>query len=79
MFDTGLAMQNLCLAAYALGLGTVIVGMFDHQKVAEILGVHQDVEVVAMTPLGYPATQGVAPKRSYYTLRKKGFSLEVSL
>jgi nitroreductase len=63
MFDTGLAMQNFCLAAHALGLGTVVVGMFDHKKVEEILGVPQNVEVVAMTPLGYPATEGSAPRR----------------
>lgn len=63
MFDTGLAMQNLCLAAHSLGLGTVIIGLFDHKKVAEILGVPQNVEVVAMTPLGYPASEGRAPKR----------------
>ena len=63
MFDIGLAMQNLCLCAYALGLGTVVVGNFNHQKVAEILGVPQNIEVVAMTPLGYPASEGSTPKR----------------
>jgi nitroreductase len=63
MFDSGLAMQSLCLAAHGLGLGTVIVGNFNHRTVAEILGVPGDVEVVAMTPLGYPATEGSAPKR----------------
>ena len=63
MFDTGIAMQTLCLAAHALGLGTVIIGLFDHRKAEEILGVPQNVEVVAMTPLGYPAAQGSAPKR----------------
>jgi nitroreductase len=63
MFDTGIAMQTLCLAAHALGLGTVIIGLFDHNKAGEILGVPQNVEVVAMTPLGYPAAQGSAPKR----------------
>jgi nitroreductase len=63
MFDTGIAMQTLCLAAYSLGLGTVIVGMFDHKEAEEILGVPQDVEVVAMTPLGYPADEGRTPKR----------------
>ena len=63
MFDTGLAMENLCLAAHALGLGTVIVGMFDHKKAGEILQVPSHVEVVAMTPLGYPAAQGGSPKR----------------
>jgi nitroreductase len=63
MFDTGIAMQNLCLGAHALGLGTVVVGMFDHKKAEKILGVPEEVEVVAMTPLGYPSTEGSTPKR----------------
>lgn len=63
MFDTGIAMQNLCLAAHSLGLGTVVIGLFDHKKTEEILGAPQSVEVVAMTPLGYPAAEGLAPKR----------------
>jgi len=63
MFDTGVAIENLCLAAHTLGLGTVVIGMFDHRKAAEILGVPQNVEVVAMTPLGYPASEGPAPRR----------------
>jgi nitroreductase len=63
MFDTGIAMQNLCLTAYSLGLGTVVVGMFDHKRVEEILGVPPNVEVVAMTPLGYPAAEEGAPRR----------------
>jgi len=63
MFDTGIAMQTLCLTAHSLGLGTVVVGLFDHKKVEEILGVSQNAEVVAMTPLGYPAVEGGAPKR----------------
>ena len=67
MFDTGIAMQSLCLAAYGQGLGTVVVGLFDHKKVEEILGVPQNVEVVAMTPLGYPASGGSAPKRKEFS------------
>lgn len=63
MFDTGIAMQSFCLAAHGLGLGTVVVGLFDHKKAEEVLGVPPAVEVVAMTPLGYPATQASAPKR----------------
>ena len=63
MFDTGIAMQSLCLAAYSVGLGTVVVGMFDHKKAEEILKVPRDVEVVAMTPLGFPAAGGSTPKR----------------
>jgi nitroreductase len=54
MYDVALAMQNLTLAAHALGLGTVHIGAFDAIKVAEILGVPEGYAVVAMTPLGYP-------------------------
>jgi nitroreductase len=63
MFDTGLAMQNLCLAAHALGLGTVVVGLFDHRRAEEVVGAPDQVEVVAITPLGYPASGGATPKR----------------
>jgi nitroreductase len=64
MFDVALAVQNLTLAAYALGLGTVIVGNFDAAKVAEILGVPDGFCVVAMTPLGFPDHKGqVSPRK----------------
>jgi nitroreductase len=67
MFDTGLAMQTFCLAAHGLGLGTVVIGMFDHKKAEEILSVPESVEVVAMTPLGYPAAEGSARKRKEFS------------
>lgn len=63
MFDLGIAMENLSLAAHGLGLGTVIAGMFDHGRAAELLEVPPHVDVVAMTPLGYPAVPGTIPKR----------------
>jgi nitroreductase len=66
MFDTGIAIQTLCLTAYSLGLGTVVVGSFDHKRVEEILGVPPNAEVVAMTPLGYPAAEGTTPKRKEF-------------
>jgi len=55
MFDMGLAVQNLMLAAKGLDLGTVPIGAFDKDKVGEILDVPKDLDVVVMTPLGYPA------------------------
>jgi nitroreductase len=57
MFDVALAMENLVLAAAALGLGTVHVGLFDNRKVAQILGIPDNIHVVEMTPLGYPEFQ----------------------
>jgi nitroreductase len=63
MFDLGLATQNICLTAHDLGLGTVIVGLFDHDKAAALLNVPDGYECVAMIPVGFPAKTGVAPKR----------------
>lgn len=63
MFDTGVAVQSFCLAAHDKGLGTVIIGFFDHRKAAEILGLPDNMEVVAFTPLGVPAKDSVTPKR----------------
>ncbi len=63
MFDIGVAAQNLCLRAHDLGLGTVIVGLFDHDKVKELLNVPDGYEVVVMIPTGYPSKVPSAPKR----------------
>jgi nitroreductase len=63
MYDLGLATQNLCLMAHSLGLGTVVVGLFDHQKARQVVGVPAGYELVTMIPLGYPAKSGAAPKR----------------
>ena len=64
MFDIALAMENLTLAAHALGLGTVIVGGFDAPEVARILEVPVGFCVVTMTPLGIPDHKGqVSPRK----------------
>ena len=63
MFDLGIACQNLCLAAYSRGLGTVIVGLYDHNKAAEILNVPPGYEQVVLIPMGYPAKISSAPAR----------------
>ena len=63
MFDTGMAMQNFCLAAHAEGLGTVVCGFFDYKAAGETLGVSADYQVVAFTPLGRPDGEANAPPR----------------
>lgn len=63
MFDLGLATQNLCLTAHHLGLGTVIVGLFDHDKAKAILKVPDSHELLVLIPLGYPAKISKTPKR----------------
>jgi nitroreductase len=63
MFDTGLAVQNFCLKAQAMGLGTVICGFFDEARAAEALAVPPTHRVVAFTPLGLPEGAASTPRR----------------
>jgi len=63
MFDTGIAMQNLVLAAHSLGLGTVYIGLFDAAKAGGILNLPEDIATVAMSPLGYPDEEPEIHKR----------------
>lgn len=58
MFDLGLAVQNLCLKAHALGLGTVVVGALGHDRCRELLDLPEGYEVVVALPLGKPALSG---------------------
>jgi nitroreductase len=63
MYDLGLATENLCLAAHDSGLGTVIVGLFDHDRVGEAVKLPADHEVLVLIPLGYPDQNPKPPKR----------------
>ena len=63
MFDAGITMQNMVLAAWAEGLGTCYLGGFDADAVDKILGIPDGYAIVAMTPLGYPAEEPAAKPR----------------
>ena len=52
--DATIAMDHLVLAATALGLGTCWIAAFDPQAAREVLGLPDDVEPIAFTPLGLP-------------------------
>ena len=55
--DATIAMDHLILAATDLGLGTCWIGAFDPKAAREVLGLPDNVEPIAFTPLGYPADQ----------------------
>jgi nitroreductase len=54
LVDSGIASQNLMLAARGLGLGTVFVGIYDEEKVKQLLNIPASIRVVGLFPLGYP-------------------------
>lgn len=63
VFDAGLATQTFCLAAHEKGVGTVILGIFDEHKVAEIIGIDEGQKVAALVAIGYADEAPAAPKR----------------
>ncbi len=63
LFDVALAMENLMLAAQAEGLATVCIGLFDAAQAARALHAPPEVDVVALTPLGFPAGETKVPPR----------------
>jgi len=63
--DTAAAIQNMLLAACALGLGTCWVGAFHEDEVAKVVNTPRNVRPVAIVPVGRPARKPSAPpKRS---------------
>jgi nitroreductase len=52
--DVTIAVDHLTLAARAEGLGTCWIGSFSNAALKEFLRLPEDVDVVALTPLGYP-------------------------
>ena len=63
-YDCGIAAQTFCLAAHDLGLGTVIMGVFDRKRLQEYLQVPEDQELMALIAVGYPDGGPLtAPKR----------------
>ncbi len=53
--DLGIAVEHMVLAAESLGLGSCWVRLFNPKQVHEALGLPEQVEVVALLPVGYPA------------------------
>ena len=67
MFDVGAACQTFCLAAYDYGVGTVIMGIFDEEKITELLEIPPERELAALIAVGWPDDDPQAPKRKAVT------------
>ncbi|MBQ5331311.1 MAG: nitroreductase family protein [Oscillospiraceae bacterium] len=62
-FDGGLAAQNISLAAYAEGLGTVIMGIIDYDAIADIVSLPEDEEILCLIAVGVPDGTPSAPPK----------------
>ncbi|RLF13512.1 MAG: nitroreductase family protein [Thermoprotei archaeon] len=61
--DTAAAIENMLLAAHALGYGSCWVGAFDEDEVRRILNIPEGVRPVALIPIGRPAERPSPPSR----------------
>lgn len=52
-FDAGLVCQQFCLAAYAKGGGTCILGVIDNEAIARKIGLPENEKVAAISVYGY--------------------------
>jgi nitroreductase len=53
--DTAIALENMVLAAWSLGVGSCWIGSFNEQKTKELLKIPEDWKIVALVTFGYPA------------------------
>ncbi len=61
--DVAIAMEHICLQATELGLATCWIGSFEPEKVRKALGIPQDVAIIELMALGYPADKAKKPSR----------------
>ena len=52
--DTSMASHQICLMAWALGLGTCWIGSLNREKGAELLKLGKDEFLTTILPIGYP-------------------------
>ena len=53
--DVAIALEHICLQAAESGLATCWIGSFYPEKVRAILGIPDDIEIIELMSLGYPA------------------------
>jgi len=59
-YDCGLAIENLCLAAWEKGIGSCILARINRDKIRQILKIPEKYEIDIVVTLGYPAEKSVA-------------------
>ena len=61
--DVSIALEHISLQAADLGLGTCWIGSFDAGKVRQILEIPEDVAIIELMTIGYPADSKPESKR----------------
>ncbi len=57
IIDAAIAGEHIVLQAVELGLGSCWIGAFYHDKMAELINLPEDYQIVGLLPIGYPAVK----------------------
>ena len=63
-FDNGLAVQNICLKAYDMGYGSLIMGLYDEKMVRDAFEIGNEYEICALVAIGVSEICPDAPLRN---------------
>jgi nitroreductase len=66
VIDATIAMQNMVIAAWTLGVGSCWIGACNEKKVKELLKIPANWKVVALLTFGYPAEQPKPRKKKSF-------------
>jgi len=61
--NTAIAVEHIVLRALDFGLGTCWIRLFDEKMIKELFGWNENIYVVALLPIGYPAESPPPRKR----------------
>jgi nitroreductase len=64
--DATIAMENMVIAAWTLGVGSCWIGACNEEKAKELLKIPDKWKVVALVTLGYPAEQPKPRKKKSF-------------
>ena len=65
MFDAGIAAQTFALAAHSKGIGSVVLGIFDEEKIRDYITIPENEAVAAIIATGYTleAPKTIPPRK----------------
>ncbi len=61
--DVTIALENMVIAAEAQGIGSCWIGDFKEEELKKLLGIPNDLKVIALVSFGYPAEKPNPPSK----------------
>jgi nitroreductase len=62
--NIGLSMQNICLEAFDLGLGSCIIGWFNKEEARKFFNIPEEYDICYLITIGYPAEKPISNRKN---------------